>query len=80
MPLESGFQPEQNMKRHSIVGDDAHILQGVKDGLASLPEGEYSSIISKSPIDVVRTNLFQMDIPTVGPPVVCELYPILLKF
>ena len=31
-------------------------------------------------MNVGRTNLFQMDIPSVGLPVVCKPYPIQLKY
>ena len=71
---------EHNINRHSIVLEDAHIPQEAKDGLTSLLEGDYSSIISKSPMTVGRTNLFQMDIPMVGPPVAHKLYPVPLKY
>ena len=76
---EESFQLEHNFTKLSVVLEDALILQEAKNGLSSLHEGEYNSIISKSPINVGRTNLFQMDIPTVGLPVAYELYPILLK-
>ena len=66
MPPESSLQPEHNNTKHSIVLQNAYIAQDAKDGLSSLLEGEYNSIISKSPMDVGRTNLFQMDIPTMG--------------
>ena len=42
--------------------------------------GGYNSIISKSPMDVGRTNLFQVDIPTAGLPITHKLYPIPLKY
>ena len=42
--------------------------------------GDYNSIMSKSPMDVGRTNLFQMDIPTAGPPIACKPYTISLKY
>ena len=51
-----------------------------KGGLSSLLEGEYNSIISKSPTDVRRTNLFQMDLPAMGLPVAHKPYSILLKY
>ena len=69
---ESSLQPEHNSKKHSVVLQDAQIPQEAKDGLSSLLEGAYDSIISKSPTDVGRTNLFQMDIPTAGPPITCN--------
>ena len=58
MPPMSSFQLENNINKHSIVLEDAHILQEAKDELASLLEGEYNSIISTSSTDVGRTNLF----------------------
>ena len=73
------FSAVAHINRHSIVLEDAHILQEAKDGLISLLEGEYSSSIFKSPMDVGRTNLFQMNIPTIGLPVACKPHPILLK-
>ena len=67
MPPDSSFQPQHNNTKQSIVLQDAHIPQKAKDGLSSLFEGEYNIIFNKSPIDVGRLNLFQMDIPTAGP-------------
>ena len=61
IPPDSSFQPGHNMK-HSIALQNAHIPQETKDGLSSLLKGVYNSNISKSPTDVERTNLFQMDI------------------
>ena len=79
IPPESSFLLEQSNAKQSIVLKDAHILQDAKDGLTSLLEGENNSIISKSPIEVRRTNLFQMDIPMARPPVVCKPHPIPLN-
>ena len=62
----SSFQPEHNINRHSIVLEDAHIPQEAKDGLASLLEGEYNSIISKSLTDVGRINFFSNGYPNCG--------------
>ena len=80
MPPESSFQLEHRINKHSIVLEDAHILQEAKDGLSSLVEGTYSSIISKLPTDLGRINLFQIDIQNVGPSVTCKPYPIPLKY
>ena len=77
---ESGFQLEHNINKNSTVLEDAHIMQEAKDGLSSLLEGENNNIISKSPIDVGRTNLFHMDIPKSRLPVACKHYPIPLKY
>ena len=80
MPSESSFQPECSNTKHSTVLPDVHIPQDAKDGLASLLDGGFNSTISKSPMDVRRSNLFQMDIPITGPQVACQLYPIPLKY
>ena len=80
MPTESIFQPEHSNTKHSIVLEDAHIPQDTKEGLASLLKGEFNSVISKSAMDVGKTNLFQMDTPTAGLPVAYKPYPIPLKY
>ena len=77
---DSSLQPELRKIKHCIVLEDAHMLQNANDELASLLEGEFNSIIPKSPIDMGRTNLFQMDIPTAGPPVAGKPCPILVKY
>ena len=79
MPPESTFQPEHNNTKQSVVLQDAQIPQEAKDKLSSLLEGDYNSTVSKSHRDVGRKNLFQMDIPTMGPPTTCKPYPIPLK-
>ena len=57
MPPESSFQPQEGLIS-SILLHDAQIPQKAKDKLSSLLEKDYDSIVSKSPIDVGRTNLF----------------------
>ena len=73
MPPESSFQPGHNNTKQSVGLQDAQIPQEAKDKLSSLLERDYNSIISKSPMDVGRINLFQMDISTMGPPIACKL-------
>ena len=58
VPSDASLGPEYNNTKHSIVLLDAQILQDAKDWPSSLIEREYNSIISKSPVDVGRTNLF----------------------
>ena len=55
---ESSFKPEHRNTRHLIVLQNDQIPQEAKDGLASLPEGEYNSITTKSPRNAGRTNFF----------------------
>ena len=80
LPPESSIQSQCNITKHSVVLHDAQILQEAKGELPSLLEGDYNSIISKSSMDVGRTNLFQMDIPNLGLPIAHKLYPNLLKY
>ena len=77
---KSSFQLEHSNTKHPIVLHDAQILQESKDGLYTLLEWGYNSSFYKSPMDVGRTNLFQMDILTTGTPTVCKPCPILLKY
>ena len=63
-----------------ILLQDAQIPKEVKDKLSSLLEKDYNSIVSNLLMDVGRTNLFQMDIQTAGPPIACKPYPIPLKY
>ena len=58
MPTESGFEPKHSITKDTIVLWDAQISQEAKDELSSLLEGDYNSIISKSPMEVGRTHLF----------------------
>ena len=76
MPPESSFQPEQNNSKQLMLLQDIHIPQEAKYKLSSLLEGDYNSIVLKSCMNVRRTNHFQMDIPAVGPPIVCKPYPL----
>ena len=74
MAPESSFQPYQHNAKQSTVLQGAQIPQDAKDGLVSLLGGEFSSIISRSPTDMERTNLFQMDIPMIGLPVTYQKF------
>ena len=73
MLSESCFQPEHSNTKQSVVLQDAQIPQEAKGKLSSLLEGHYNNNVSKSPMDVGRKNLFQMDIPTAGLPIACKL-------
>ena len=80
MPPELSFKPEQNYPKQLILLHDAQIPQEAKDKCSSLLEGDYNSSVSKSTMDVGRTNPFQMDIPTAGLPSTHKPYPIPLKY
>ena len=53
--------------------------QEAKDGLSSLLEGEYNSIIFKSPTDLGRKNLFQMDTLVMGQQFLMQTIPNSIK-
>ena len=80
MSSESSFQPEQNNLKPSILLQDAQIQQEAKDKLSLLLDGDHDSTVSKSPMDVGRTNHYQINIPTTVPPIAQKPYPITLKY
>ena len=67
MPPETSVQSEHNNTSQSII------LQEARDELSSLLEGVYNSTVSKSSMNVVRRNLFQVDIQTAELPNACKL-------
>ena len=77
---ESSFQSELTHLKQSILLQDAQLPQEAKDELSLLLEKDYSSIVSKSRMDIGRTNLFQIDIPTTDLPRAHKLYPMPLKY
>ena len=66
-------------QRQSIILQDVQVPQEARDKLSFLLENEFDNIIFKSSTDVGRIYLFEMDIPTKGPPVAEKPYPIHLK-
>ena len=68
IPPQSSFQPgPDTQNKQSILLENPQVLQEAQDQLSTLLQDKFDSIVSKSPIDVRRTNLFNMDIPTTGP-------------
>ena len=64
MPPESSLQLKQNGLKQLILLQDPQIPQEAKDKLSLLLEKDYDSIVSKSPMDVGRINLFQREAHT----------------
>ena len=56
------------------------MYQMAKRKLNILLEEKNWDIVSKSVMDIGRTNLIELDIPTEGPCVSCRPYSILLKY
>ena len=60
--------------------EDAQVPQKAQDKLSSLSQNKFDSIVLKLSTDVGLPNLFKMDIPTTGLPIICKLCPIPLKY
>ena len=59
---------------------DADVPIKTQQQLHPMLTSKFSNIISKSPADIGCTNLVEMDLPTIGPPVSSKPYTILLKY
>ena len=58
----------------------ADVPTKMQQQLHSMLTSKFSNIISKSPADFRHTNLAEMDLPTIGPPVSSKPYTIPLKY
>ena len=75
------FQPNPSEKHlQPVLQDSANVPQEARDGLDVILKDNFQFIASKSPTDIGRTKLFEMYIPTKGPPIACRPYPIPLKY
>ena len=63
--LQTNLQLEADKsKQLEISTPDADVLRYALLKLQQLLEAKYSSIVSKSAMDIGRTNLVELDIPT----------------
>ena len=67
-------------KQPEINTPNAEVPEKALIELQHLLEAKYSTIVSKSAIDVGRTTLIELDIPTEGPPIACKPYSVPLKY
>ena len=78
---ETNLQIEADKKDHEKIKMlEADVPEEAKEKLNTLLEGKYNDIVSKSATDIGRTNLIELDIPTVAPCVSCRPYSIPLKY
>ena len=78
---QTNLQLEADMpKQMEISTPDADVPREALLKLLQLLEAKYSSIVSKSAIDIGMTNLIELDNPTKGPPIACKPYSIPLKY
>ena len=72
------LDPETNNPSKSIP--NAEIPNEARDKLKELLDAKYTNIVSKTAIDIGRTNLIELDIPTEGPPIASKPYAVPLKY
>ena len=78
---ECNLQIKANKKDYNkIKMPEADVPEEAKRKLNALLEEKYWDIVSKSAMDMGRTNLIELDIPTEGPCVSCRPYSIPLKY
>ena len=80
MPQNNLQLEADKSKQLEISTPDADVLRNALLKLQQLLEAKYSSIVSKSAVDIGRTNLLELDIPTKDPPIACKPYSIPLKY
>ena len=69
-----------NSNKSPLWLQDANVPLEIQHKLHTMLTSAYTGIISKSPADFGRTNLIEMDLPTIGPPVSTKPYTIPLKY
>ena len=80
-PDSSSFQTHtHNSNKSPIQLQDASVPLNIQCKLNTMLTSKFASIISKSPTDLGRTNLIEMDLPTTGPPVSTKSYTIPPKY
>ena len=77
----SSFQTHaHNSNKSPIQLQDANAPVEIQCKLYTILISKFTGVISKSPTDFGRTNLIEMDLPTIGPPVSTKPYTIPLKY
>ena len=80
-PEQSSFQRHAyDDNKSPIKLQDANVPPLIQNKLNVMLNNKFTCIISKSPADFSRTNLVEMDLPTIGPPVAAKPYTIPLKY
>ena len=77
---QTNMQLEADKPNHPEISmPNADVPEKALNELQHLLEVKYITIVSKSPTDIGRTNLIELDIPTKGPPIPCKPYSVPLK-
>ena len=72
------LEPDTNNSPRSIPSTE--ILDKAKDKLKELQDTKYANIMSKTAMDIGKTNLIELDILTEGPPIASKTYTIPIKY
>ena len=80
IPQSTSLQLEPDTKSSLRSIPDADIPEEARVELQDLLERKYLHIMSQNVIDIGRTNLIELDIPTEGPPIASKSYTILLTY
>ena len=80
IPHNTRLQLDPDYKSLPWSLPDINILEEARTKLRDLLERKYLHIISQNMMDIGRTNLYELDIPTEGLPIVSKLYTIPLKY
>ena len=76
-PEQSSFQTHKHDdNKPPIKLQDTNVPPLIQNKLNAILNNEFTCIISKSPTDFSRTNLVEMDLPTIDPPVATKPYTI----
>ena len=81
IPQETNLQLEADTKNtYETVIPNADIHEEARARPKELLEKKYTNIISKSPTDISRTNLLELDLPTQGLPIASKPYSVPLMY
>ena len=80
IPESTSLHLKPNTKSPLRSIQDADILEEARAQLQELLDQKYINIVSLTTMDIGRTNLIELDIPTEGPPIAFKPYTILLKY
>ena len=80
MPNNTNLQLEPDTNHSSRSIPDADIPEDARDMLKELLDIKYANIMSQTTIDIGRTNLIKLDIPTESSPIASKPDMIPLKY
>ena len=80
IPQNTSLQLEPDTKGLASSIPDMDIPKEARTKLQGWLNKNYLQIISQNAMDIGRTNLIELDIPTEGPPITSIPYTVLLKY